>query len=394
MQLNLVWLLWLNKEDPNMIPSQKHLFDIPEDVSYLNTAYMSPLMNSVVNAIDEGARLKAQPWNLKISHFFDDVDKVRVLFARIVNASAKSVAIIPSASYGLTTAAMNLPLAEGQKIVVLKYQFPSHVYPWKKRARESGAIFQEVDVKDGFSATQSVLDAIDERTAIAALPNVLWTNGALIDLFEIRQRCDDVGAALVLDLTQSAGAMVTDFAKIRPDFAVVANYKWMLGPYSTGFLYVAEHHLDGRPLEEGWIARKGGRNFAKLTDNSEEFESGAGRYDMGERANFALMPGVICALEQLLSWDVDSIQTTLGMHNKDLCERLDGIGLKTTRHGLRGPHFIGARIPDGTRADLLEVLAARKIFLSQRNHALRITPHLWNDQTDFDRLIWALSETL
>ena len=76
MQLNLVWLLWLNKEDPNMIPSQKHLFDIPEDVSYLNTAYMSPLMNSVVNAIDEGARLKAQPWNLKISHFFDDVDKI------------------------------------------------------------------------------------------------------------------------------------------------------------------------------------------------------------------------------------------------------------------------------------------------------------------------------
>ena len=394
MPLNFVCLPWLNKKDPHMISSQKHLFDIPDDVSYLNTAYMSPLMNSVVHAIDEGARLKAQPWKLKISHFFDDVDKARALFAKLVNASSKSVAIIPSASYGLTTAALNLPLAEGQTILALKHQFPSHTYPWKKRARESGGIFREVDFQDGFSATESVLDAIDERTAVAALPNVLWTNGALVDLAKIRLRCDEVGAALVLDLTQSAGAMVTDFAKISPDFAVVANYKWMLGPYSTGFLYVAERYLDGRPLEEGWITRKGGRNFSNLTENSEEFEAGAVRYDMGERANFALMPGVVCALEQLLAWGVDSIQATLGMRNKDLCERLDGLGLKTTRHDLRGPHFIGARIPDGTRNDLLDILARRQIFLSQRNQALRITPHLWNDQGDFDRLIHALSEIL
>ncbi len=377
-----------------MIPSQKHLFDIPSEVSYLNTAYMSPLMNSVVIAIDEGARLKAQPWKLKISHFFDDVDKVRALFAKIVNVSAESIAIIPSASYGLTTAAINLPLAEGQTIVALKYQFPSHTYPWKKKARESEAIFKEVDVEDGFAATQSVLEAIDERTAIAALPNVLWTNGVLVDLVKIRQRCDEVGAALVLDLTQSVGAMVTDFSKIRPDFAVVANYKWMLGPYTTGFLYAAEPYLNGRPLEQGWITRKGGRNFARLTENSEEFEAGAVRYDMGERANFALMPGVICAIEQILSWGVDSIQTTLGLHNRDLCERLDGIGLKTTPHYLRGPHFIGAKVPDGTRDDFLDVLAERGLFLSQRNQDLRITPHLWNDQTDFDRLISTLSEIL
>jgi selenocysteine lyase/cysteine desulfurase len=392
--LNFVYLRLFNKKDLHMIPSQKHIFDIPDDVSYLNTAYMSPLMNSVVHAIDGGARLKAQPWKLKISHFFDDVDKARALFAKIVNARAEGVAIIPSASYGLTTAALNLPLTEGQKVVTLKHQFPSHTYPWKKSARENGAIFQEVDVQEGFSATEAMLGAIDERTAIAALPNVLWTNGALVNLIEVRQRCDEVGAALVLDLTQSAGAMVTDFAKIRPDFAVVANYKWMLGPYSTGFLYVAEKYRAGRPLEEGWITRKGGQNFAQLTENSEEFEAGAVRYDMGERSNFALMPGVICALEQLLSWGVDNIQTTLGMRNRDLCMRLDDIGLKTTRHEHRGPHFIGARMPDGTRDDLLDVLASRQIFLSQRNQALRITPHLWNEQTDFDRLIRVLSEIL
>ncbi len=377
-----------------MIPSQKHLFDIPDDIAYLNTAYMSPLMNSVINAIDEGARLKARPWKIQVRHFFDDVDRARALFAKIVNAPAERIAIIPSASYGLTTAALNSHVEQGQSIVVLKHQFPSHTYPWKRKARETGATFQEVYVPDNFSATEALLDVINERTAIAALPNVLWTNGALVDLVKIRQRCDEVNANLVLDLTQSAGAMVTDFKKIRPDFAVVANYKWMLGPYSTGFLYVADHHLDGRPLEEGWIARKGGRNFAKLTENSEDFEIGAVRYDMGERANFCLMPGVIRALEQITLWGVENIQNSLEVRNRDLCERLDGIGLKTMRNAFRGPHFIGARTPDGTRDNLLELLSDRQIFLSKRDNSLRITPHLWNDQTDFDRLCGVLSEIL
>ena len=377
-----------------MIPCQKHIFNIPDNVSYLNTAYMSPLMNSVVNAIEEGTRLKARPWKIQTSHFFDDVDRARALFAKIVNAPAERVAIIPSASYGLTTAALNLPVDEGQSIVSLKHQFPSHTYPWKRRARETGAIFQEVDIPDDCSAAEALLDVINERTAIVALPNVLWTNGTWVDLVKIRQRCDEVNAVLVLDLTQSVGAMVTDFRKIRPDFAVVANYKWMLGPYSTGFLYVADNYLNGRPLEEGWIARKGGRNFAKLTENSEEFEAGAVRYDMGERANFALIPGVICALEQITSWGVENIQNTLDARNRDLCQRLDGIGLKTMRNFLRGPHFIGARMPDGTRDDLLELLGKKRLFLSQRNQSLRITPHLWNDQTDFDRLCEALSELL
>ena len=370
-----------------MISSQKHLFDIPDEVAYLNTAYMSPLMHSVVASIDEGVRLKARPWKLTVDHFFNDVKTAKRLFGKLVNAPQDRIAVTPSASYGLSTAANNLSLTEGQRIIALKYQFPSHTYPWKRKARETGGVFVEVNVPHGESATPALLEAIDERTAIVAVPNLLWTTGAYVDLIAMRQRCDEVGAALVLDLTQSAGALVTDFKKIRPDFAAVANYKWMLCPYSTGFLYVDPAYFDGQPLEEGWVTRQGGRNFANLTENPEAFEAGAIRYDMGERSNFALLPGVNEALRQLLNWGVASIETTLAARNADLCQRLETIGLKTIVAENRGAHFIGAQLPAGTRDDLLTELAKEKVYLSERGGSLRITPHLWNDDQDFYRLI-------
>ena len=370
-----------------MISSQKHLFDIPDEVAYLNTAYMSPLMHSVVAAIDEGVRLKARPWKLTVDHFFNDVKTAKRLFGKLVNAPQDRIAVTPSASYGLSTAANNLSLTEGQRIIALKYQFPSHTYPWKRKARETGGVFVEVNVPYGEAATPALLEAIDERAAIVAVPNLLWTTGAYVDLIAMRQRCDEVGAALVLDLTQSAGALVTDFKKIRPDFAAVANYKWMLCPYSTGFLYVDPAYFDGQPLEEGWVTRQGGRNFANLTENPEAFEAGAIRYDMGERSNFALLPGVNEALRQLLNWGVASIETTLAARNADLCQRLETIGLKTIVAENRGAHFIGAQLPAGTRDDLLTELAKEKVYLSERGGSLRITPHLWNDDQDFYRLI-------
>ena len=174
-----------------MLSSQKHLFDIPDEVAYLNTAYMSPLMHSVVAEIDEGVRLKAQPWKLTIDHFFNGVETAKKLFGQLVNASEDRIAVISSASYGLSTAANNLSLTEGQRIIVLKHQFPSHTYPWKRKARETDGVFVEVNVPPGEAATPALLEAIDERTAIVAVPNVLWTTGAYVDLIAMRQRCDE-----------------------------------------------------------------------------------------------------------------------------------------------------------------------------------------------------------
>ncbi len=377
-----------------MIPTQRHLFAMPRDVAYLNCAYMGPLMNSVVSACDVGVRMKATPWTLTIPDFYDPVDEARALFADIVNADAEGIAMVPAASYGIETAARNLTLGDGCHVLTLADQFPSQVYPWRRMARSNGGEVIQVPVPQGQAATDAVLDAINDATAIVSLGNVLWINGALVDLIALRAACDRVGAALVLDLTQSAGALPIDFAKVRPDFAVAAGYKWLLCPYTTGFLYVAPQYRDGEPLEEGWITRKDSEKFSTLVDYTDDYQPGAIRFDMGQRANFALMPGVVAALKQITEWGVDNIYSTLSTRNADLCARLAELGLTLTPDDARGGHFIGAGLPDSAPDDLLAQLAAQKIYLSVRGGSLRITPHLWNDQEDYDRLVEALAEIL
>ena len=377
-----------------MIQSQRHLFNIPDNVAYLNTAYMSPLLNSVVSAIDEGARLKSQPWRLTIPDFYDQVDQARSLFARIVNVNSKNIAIVPSASYGIQTAANNLKIGKRKKIVLLANQFPSNVYPWKRLALRNDCSIKFVEGKAGESLTNSILKEMDENCALVAVPNATWTSGNIIDLIALRKRSNEIKSYLVLDLTQSAGAMSIDFQKVKPDFAVIANYKWMLGPYTTGFLYAASEHCFGEPLEEGWIIRKGSKDFSNLVNYTDHYDQGAIRYDMGQRSNFSLMPGVIKALEQILEWDIGKIENTLLLQNRTLSKRLEEIGLSITPESERAPHFLGAKLPKDRPENLLSLLADKNIFLSERAGFLRITPHLWNNEEDFDRLVNELSKIL
>ena len=377
-----------------MIPCQRHLFDIPEDVAYLNTAYMSPLLTSVVSAIDSGSRLKANPWKLKISNFFDDIEEARDLFSTLMHTVASNIAIIPSASYGVQTAANNLHIPEESKILVLSDQFPSNVYPWRRIAERKGAEIKTVNVPDGEAATDHIINALDERVSVCAIANVLWTNGSLIDLEKVKAKCLDCNAELVVDLTQSAGAFDIDLSKIDPAFGIVANYKWMLGPYSTGFLYVSPKYHGGQPLEEGWITRKNSKDFAKLVDYQDQYEPGAIRYDMGQRSNFSLVPGVLEALRQIRKWGIANIQNTLYHSNLVLCKNLSDLGLQIPRAENRGPHFIGAKLPSEAPTNILETLAEKKIFISERGGNLRITPHLWNNTNDFERFTETLRKIL
>ncbi len=360
----------------------------------MNTAYMSPLLNAVSDSIDAGSKRKSQPWKIKKSHFFEESDRARLLFSEIVNTKPSNIAIIPSTSYGIETAAKNLKPKKSSEIVILENQFPSNVYPWRRLARERNLKIKVVSCPPKITLSEALIASIDDRCAIVAIPNVLWTTGELIDLSLVRKKCDEVNASLVLDITQSAGAIKTDFKEIRPDFAVVSNYKWMLGPYSTGFLYVAPKYHGGQPLEEGWITRENSRDFSNLVKYTDYYHGGATRYDMGERANFALNAGVVAALEQLLEWGINNIEETLKSKNLWLAKKLQALGLSVLTESLRSPHFLSAQLPTDTNPHLLSQLEKKGVYLSERGGSLRITPHLWNNSEDFDIFIFELSAAL
>ena len=377
-----------------MIASQRHLFEIPDDIAYLNCAYMSPLMKPVVAASSRGLQRKARPWTVTPQDFFTESEQARGLFGRLIGAPADDVAIVPSASYGIATAAANLPVAAGQEILVLRDQFPSNVYSWRDLAAESGAELRTLQREQDGDWTRVILDAISDRTAIAALPHNHWTDGSLIDLVAVGLKLRSIGAALVLDLTQSLGAMPFPVPDVQPDFMVCACYKWLLGPYSTGFMYVAPKWQQGRALEQGWITRAGAENFARLLDYTDALQPGARRFDMGERSNFALLPGAIKAMEHLLDWTPEAISETLGARTSDIAAKAVKLGLLAPPDGARAPHFLGLRFPDGAPETLVQDMAAQQVYISQRGDSMRVTPHLYNTDADTDRLIHALSSII
>lgn len=380
-----------------ILPSQRDRFDIPRDVAYLNCAYMSPLLRHAVEVGKAALAKKTRPWDIAPGDFFTQTDQARAVFARLLGGPARAddVAIVPAASYGMAVACRNTPIARGQRVLALDEEFPSTILSWRERAREAGADFVLLPRPADDDWTRVVLAAIDQRTAAAALPHCHWIDGARLDLAAIGAKLRAVGAVLALDLTQSLGAMPLDLAAVDPDFLVAACYKWLLGPYSTGFLYVAPRRQDGVPLEHSWFSRGGAENFSGLTDYREDFAAGARRYDVGEPSNFALLPPTVAALEQLMAWGIGSISETAGALAGAIVGRGMALGLTAVPTELRAPHYVGLRRATGFPADLVTRLAGSRVYVSVRGgRTLRITPHVYNDAADVDRLFEALTAAL
>ena len=228
--------------------------------------------------------------------------------------------------------------------------------------------------------------------ATAALPNVQWTSGGLLDLVRIGEACRKSGIALALDLTQSLGVYPFDVKAVRPDFAVAANYKWLLGPYSLGLLYVAPHRQGGRPLEENWIQRSNARDFSSLILYTDGYDAGARRFDMGERANFALVPAAKRAIDQIIEWSVPEISATSGALNQRLAEQVGELGFTCLKEPLRAPHYLCLRSEGRTLAGLVEALASQNVYVSVRGTSVRITPNVYNTDEDVQRLLRVLEE--
>ncbi len=373
-----------------MLPCQRALFDLPDDTAYLNCAFMAPQLRSITEVGLQSVALKSAPWNLGAEDFFRDTERARALFAGLTHAQADDIALIPSVSYGLGVAASILPVSRGQNILLLAEQFPSNVHVWRERARSSSAEIRTVPRPPGDAWTAGVLDAIDSNTAVIAIPNVHWTDGSLVDLRAVGARAREVGAALVIDATQSLGAMPLSIAEVQPDFLACASYKWMLGPYSTGFLYVHPRWQESPPLEHNWQNREGSEDFAALVDYRDTFQPGARRFDVGERSNFALMPMVVEALEQLTRWGIEEIAETLREKTHAIATLARDLGLEVAGAEARGPHMLGIRFPQGAPADFLAFLRARNVHVSQRGDSIRISPHLYNNAADTHRLFEAL----
>jgi selenocysteine lyase/cysteine desulfurase len=380
-----------------MLECQRQAFSLDSGVHYINCAYMSPLAKRVEEAGIAGIRRKRSPNRISARDFFEETEEARRLFARLIGGQPERVAIIPAVSYGIAIVARNTPVSAGQNIVLSEGQFPGNALAWRKLARKSGAELRTISAPDSANRAEEwnarLLEAIVESTAVVALPQVHWTDGTCFDLESLGERAAAMGAAFIIDGTQSVGALPFELSKIRADAVICAGYKWLLGPYSIGAAWMGPRYDAGEPLEETWIGRAGSEDFRALVNYRDDYRPGAARFDVGEPSNFALMPMLIEGLKLVLEWTPAAIQQYCRAWLGAALEEARSLGFGVEADRWRASHLFGLRAPRGLDLAALQAALQRSgVSVSLRGSALRVSPHVYNDDADREALLQVLRE--
>jgi selenocysteine lyase/cysteine desulfurase len=375
-----------------MLPSQRELFSIDDDICYLDSAAVTPMPDVSVRAAVAATAGKARPWERDpgVSHAL--AEEVRAAAAAVIGAAAADVAVINAVSYGLATVANNIGLARGHRVLLVEGEHSSQCLTWRFHADKAGADLEFVPTPVDGDWTAAILEAIARPGAaplavVSVGPN-MWSDGTLIDLLRIGDAARAQGAALVVDATQGAGVMDIDVAALQPDFLVFPAYKWLLGPYSLAFLYVAPRWQDGVPLEQTGQNRKLDRRMPP-SFLVPGFVDGARRFDMGERDSFMSLPTALASLRLVLGWPRADVEARARMLTDRLATALAATPLSIAPRSLRSPHILGAK---GNVGDIVQFCRDRNVIISERNGSLRISVHVFNTEADVGRCAEVIRE--
>jgi selenocysteine lyase/cysteine desulfurase len=377
-----------------MLPCQRALFDVPRDVAYLNAAAWSPIPLATQVAAHTGVARKGTPWKLPATFANEQHERARAGAARLIGADADDIALISSVGYGVATAAKVFSPARGSRVLVLENDHTSPVLEWHTRADAQGFTVDTIPQPADGDWTSAVLAIIDRKGAppvsIASISSIHWSDGGAIDLEKVGAALKRQGATFLIDATHAAGVMTMDVKRLDPDFVIFPTYKWLIGPYGRAFMYVAKRHQDGVPLEQTSYGRRDVRAEQKVYFADTRYLPSARRFDMGERDHFISMEMAAIGIELMNGWGPSAVVERLSMLTGRIADgvRNLGLGVPDVRH--RAPHVLGLSFPGGMPDGLIESLAAEQIYVASRLGRMRISPHVYNDEADCDRLVEAL----
>jgi len=381
-----------------MLPSQRASFDIPRDICYLNAASYSPLPIRTLEAGRAAVGRKGRPWTVEASFLNTQYERARTAAARLVQADPSDVALIPSISYGVATAAKLFTPGRGTRVIVLENDHSSPVLEWRARAEAQGFSVETIKQPDNADWTSAVLESIERSGAppvsLASISSVHWSDGGLIDVDKVGAALKQRDAAFLIDATQSAGVLALDVGHLDPDFVIFPTYKWLVGPYGRAFLYVAKRHQKGIPLEQTAGARRNVRAENAVYFTDLEYVPDARRFDMGERDFFISLEMASIGMEMMADWGADAIKQRLAMLTERIATGVRDLGIRVPEPHLRAPHILSLAFEGGMLAGLVEGLASDGVYVAPRLGRMRVSPHVYNDEADADRFVEVLTRRL
>ncbi len=361
--------------------------------TYLNSASVSLMVKTAEQAVTDWQRDLAENGTLNFDEAAEDrvFDDLRVGFAGLIGAQPTDVAIASTATELIASVAWALMPDSDRNIVTTDIVFPSTAYPWARVARVTGAQMRFVPSTGGVIDEDRLIDAIDERTAAVSVCSVEYSNGQRYDLVRLTEAAHRVGAFVLVDASQSLGAVPLSVADAPVDAVVTTSYKWLCGPFGVGLLYLApewQSRLD--PGLVGW------RTHAEIYDlradrcvmhgDARRFEFATMAYGcaIGLERSIALLRQV--GIDRILSYDLAlGDRLIAGLH------RLGATVVSPQAKGARSP-IVSARFPNRTPKDVVRGLGQAGVVASVRRDVVRFSPHLYTTDADIDRALDCLTD--
>jgi cysteine desulfurase/selenocysteine lyase len=362
-----------------------------EGATYLNVAANAPMPKVAVRATLAAIEWKKFPNLMPDSAYFGLANRIRESIGKLINARPEEIAVTSGASTGVMAVAHGLEWKPGDEVITGTNEFPLQYTAWKPMEQREGLKVKIVAPSGRFVTADDYIAALTPKTRLVSVSLTRFDDGSLLDAAKLGAACHAQGTLLLLDASQCCGAVPIDVAKLGADFIVSAGYKWLLGPYGTGFFWTSTATAAKmRPGPYYWTAAKGADEFGALGLSNPEMLQGSRRWDAAETGNYFNLAALAESVDLVLRIKPETVLA----HNRALIEFMfarlpkDRCVLASPAEAeKRGPYgCFAARMPEKT-LEMYEKLRVEQVFVSLREGNIRVSPHLFNSERDIDKLI-------
>lgn len=362
---------------------------IAQHVAYFDHAAVAPLPTPTRNAIRHWLDQATEEGDVAWGQWASRLEEVRQTAARLINAKASEIALVPNTTTGISLVAEGFAWQPGDNVVTLANEFPSNQYPWMNQASK-GVEVRRVPVDGGIVDLDRLAAACDSRTRILSVSWVGYATGWRINLREIAALCRRTGCLFFLDAIQGLGVFPIDVQADGVDFLAADGHKWLLGPEGAGLFFVRQEQLSLlRPLMVGWNSVVQGSDYTRIELN---LKSEASRYEGGSQ-NMVGFIGLGASLDLLTSLGVGPQNSPVADHVLSItdysCQRLLELGamFHAPRDGHHRSGIVTFNLPGHDANTIRRRLESEKIIVRCRAGGVRLSPHGYATTAEVDRLI-------